>query len=101
VSVSLNDKGLVYEGGLSIGPQADVNATMRALHIIYTALQVNMGKRQVLNEGVAMAKMSKLIDAVDAALKVSSETQFRFEDMNVKATRNDKTQYLTISLRPR
>jgi hypothetical protein len=101
VALLLNDKGSVYEGGISFGPQADVNATVRALHIIYTALQVNMGKKQVLNEGVAQAKMNKLIGAVEAALKVSPETQFRFEDMNVKATRNDKTNYITISLRPR
>ncbi len=100
-AISLNDQGLVYAGGVSIGPKADVNATLGALRIIYTALQVNMGKRQVLNEKVALAKMSKLIDSVDSALKASSETQFRFEDMNVKATRNDKTQYITIGLSPR
>jgi Tfp pilus assembly protein PilW len=91
---------LIYAGGVSIGPKADVDATVGALRIIYTALQVNMGKTQVLNEKVAVAKMNKLIDAVEAALKVSSETQFRFEDMNIKATRNDKTQYLTIGLSP-
>lgn len=101
VAISLNNKGLVYAGGVSIGPKADVNATVGALHIIYTALQVNRGKTQVLNEKVALAKMGKLIDAVEAALKASSETQFRFEDMNVKATRNDKTQYITIGLSPR
>jgi len=101
VAISLNDKGLVYAGGVSIGPKADVNATLGALHIIYTALQVNRGKTQVLNEKVAVAKMTKLIDTVEAALKASSETQFRFEDMNVKATRNDKTQYITIGLSPR
>jgi hypothetical protein len=101
VAISLNDKGLVSAGGVSIGPKADVEATVGALHIIYTALQVNRGKTQVLKEKVAVAKMSKLIDAVEAALKASPETQFRFEDMNVKATRNDKTQYLTIGLSPR
>jgi hypothetical protein len=101
VAISLNDKGLVYAGGVSIGPKADVDATLGALHIIYTALQVNRGKTQVLKEKVAAAKMSKLIDAVEAALKASPETQFRFEDMNVKATRNDKTQYITIGLSPR
>lgn len=101
VAISLNDKGLVSAGGVSIGPKADVDATLGALHIIYTALQVNRGKTQVLNEKVAAAKMGKLIDAVDAALKASSETQFKFEDMNVKATRNDKTQYLSIGLSPR
>ena len=101
VAISLNEKGLVYAGGVSIGPKADVEATVGALHIIYTALQVNRGKTQVLNEKVAVAKMSKLIDSVEAALKASPETQFRFEDMNVKATRNDKTQYLTIGLSPR
>jgi hypothetical protein len=101
VAISLNDKGLVSAGGVSIGPKADVDATLGALHIIYTALQVNRGKTQVLKEKVAVAKMGKLIDAVDAALKASSETQFKFEDMNVKATRNDKTQYLSIGLSPR
>jgi len=101
VAITLNDKGLVSAGGVSIGPKADVDATLGALHIIYTALQVNRGKTQVLKEKVAAAKMSKLIDAVEAALKASPETQFRFEDMNVKATRNDKTQYITIGLSPR
>jgi hypothetical protein len=101
VAVSLNNQGLIYAGGLSIGPQADVNATVSALYAIYTTLQVNKGKTQMLNEKVAVAKMSKLIDTVESALKVSSETQFRFEDMNVKATRNDKTHYITIGLSPR
>jgi hypothetical protein len=101
VSVSLNDKGLVYEGGISIGPKADTEASVAALYAIYTTLQVNKGKTQMLNEKVATAKMSKLIDTVESALKVSSETKFRFEDMDVLATRNNKTQYITISLRPR
>jgi hypothetical protein len=101
VSVSLNDKGLIYEGGLSIGPKADVDSTLAALYAIYTTLQVNKGKTQMLNDKVAAAKMTKLIDAVEAALKVSSRTQFRFEDMDVLATKNDKTQYFTIGLKPR
>ena len=101
VSVSLNDKGVIYEGGISIGPKADADATLAALYVIYTTLQVNKGKTQMLNEKVATAKMSKLIDTVDSALKVSSETKFRFEDMDVLATRNNKTDYITISLKPR
>ncbi len=101
VSVSLNNQGLIYEGGISIGPKANVDTTLAALYVIYTTLQVNKGKTQMLNEKVATAKMSKLIDRVEAALKVSSETKFRFEDMDVLATRNNKTQYFTISLRPR
>jgi hypothetical protein len=101
VSVSLNDKGVIYEGGISIGPKADPDATLAALYVIYTTLQVNKGKTQMLNEKVATAKMSKLIDTVDSALKVSPETKFRFEDMDVLATRNNKTNYITISLKPR
>jgi hypothetical protein len=101
VSVSLNDKGLIYEGGISIGPKADVDATLAALYVIFTTLQVNKGKTQMLNEKVATAKMSKLINTVESALKVSPETKFRFEDMDVLATRNNQTQYFTISLRPR
>jgi hypothetical protein len=101
VSVSLNDKGLIYEGGISIGPKANVDHTLAALYVIYATLQVNKGKTQMLNDKVATAKMSKLIDSVESALKVSSETKFRFEDMDVLATRNNKTQYFTISLRPR
>jgi hypothetical protein len=101
VSVSLNDKGLVYEGGISIGPKADVNATLPALYAIYTTLQVNKGKTQMLNEKVATAKMSKLLNTVESALKVSPRTQFRFEDMDVLATQNKKTDYITIGLRPR
>jgi hypothetical protein len=101
VSVSLNDKGVIYEGGISIGPKADPDATLAALYVIYTTLQVNKGKTQMLNEKVATAKMSKLIDTVDSALKVSPETKFRFEDMDVLATRNSKTDYVTISLKPR
>ena len=101
VSVSLNDKGLIYEGGISIGPKADLDATLAALYVIYTTLQVNKGKTQMLDEKVATAKMSKLIDTVESALKVSSRTQFRFEDMDVLATRNEKTNFLTIGLKPR
>jgi hypothetical protein len=55
----------------------------------------------MLNEKVAVAKMSKLVDSVESALKVSSETKFRFEDMDVLATRSNKTDYITISLKPR
>jgi hypothetical protein len=44
---------------------------------------------------------SELIDTVESALKVSSETKFRFEDMDVLATRNNKTDYFTVSLKPR
>jgi hypothetical protein len=101
VSVSLNDQGVIYEGGISIGPKADPDSTLAALYVIYTTLQVNKGKTQMLDEKVATAKMSKLIDTVDSALKVSPETKFRFEDMDVLATRNSKTDYVTISLKPR
>ena len=101
VSVSLNGKGVIYEGGISIGPKADTDATVAALYIIYTTLEVNKGKTQMLNEKVALAKMTKLIDKVESALKVSSRTQFRFEDMDVLATRNNKTNYITIGLKPR
>jgi len=101
VSVSLNDKGLVYEGAISIGPKADVDNTLAALYAIYTTLEVNKGRTQMLNEKVAMAKMSKLIEKVESALKVSNKTQFSFEKMEVLATRNDQTDSFTIGLKPR
>jgi hypothetical protein len=97
----MTHKGVIYEGGISVGPKADVDATLAALYVIYTTLQVNKGKTQMFNEKVAVAKMSKLINTVESALKVSSETKFRFEDMDVLATRNNKTDYFTISLKPR
>jgi hypothetical protein len=52
----------------------------------------------MLNDQVALKKMYKLIDKVESALKVSSKTQFRFENMEVLATRNNKTDYITIGL---
>jgi hypothetical protein len=45
-------------------------------------------------------KMSELMNKVEAALKVSPRTQFRFENMEVLATRNDQTDYFTIGLKP-
>ncbi len=100
VQVSLNDRGLIYEGGISIGPKADVNATIVALYTIYATLEVNKGRTRILNEKVALEKMIKLMDKAEAALKVSAKTQFRFENMEVLATRNDKTDYITIGLKP-
>jgi hypothetical protein len=98
VTLSLNDRGLVTAGGISIGPQADTDSTVVALYAIYATLEVNKGRTKVLDDQVALKKMVKLIDKVESALKVSSKTQFRFENMEVLATRNDKTDYITIGL---
>jgi hypothetical protein len=100
VQVSLNDKGLVYSGGISIGPKADTEATILALYTLYATLEVNKGRTRILDEKVALTKMKKLIDSVESALKVSARTQFRFENMEVLATRNDETDFITIGLKP-
>jgi len=98
VTLSLNDRGLVTAGGISIGPQADTDSTVVALYAIYATLEVNKGRTQMLDDRVAMGKMNKLLDTVESALKVSPRTQFTFEDMEVLATRNNRTDFITIGL---
>jgi hypothetical protein len=100
VTIYLNKNGVIYAGGISIGPQAETETTVLALYTIYATLEVNKGRTQVLNERVALKKMSRLIDKVESAVKVSSRTQFRFEDMEVLAKRNNRTDYISIGLQP-
>lgn len=100
VTVYLDKNGVIYAGGISIGPGADTETTVVALYTIYATLEVNKGRTQMLNEKVGLRKMIKLIDKVESAVKVSSRTQFRFENMEVLATRNNKTDYITIGLQP-
>jgi hypothetical protein len=100
VTVYLNKNGVIYAGGISIGPQADTETTVVALYTIYATLEVNKGRTQMLNERVGLRKMTRLIDKVESAVKVSSRTQFHFEHMEVLATRNKRTDYITIGLQP-
>jgi len=100
VVVLLDDQGVVRQGGLTFGPQADLRAAEEALCCIYTVLQLNMGKKQILDKHLALSRVRNLIDAVVSSLKVVSESKFRADGLNVKATRNDKTKFISIKLWP-
>ena len=96
----VNHKGDVREGGTAITPSVNASEAAEILYIVYATLQLNLGKKQILDKKIAIPKMFYLLDTISANLKHDNKTKFRYDDLNVLALKDPKTKLTLISFWP-
>jgi len=101
VFFKVNSEGRVNEGGTAITPSVDAAKASEILYVVYATLQLNLGKKQILDKKVAIPKMLYLLDTISSNLKHGNETKFTYDDLWVFAKRDPKTKLTLISFWPR
>jgi hypothetical protein len=76
---------LPKRGGVVFTSAGDYDQVEAGLMIIFAVMQVRLGKTQVLEPKIFASKVRNLRSAITTNLKHLNKTEFRFDDLDVRA----------------